>query len=135
MSSTQSDQWSVPMEVTDLDIAFPARGLELAPEWDDIPLEFRPVGSPTPEVRPYIDLADQLFNWYAGFAVGLKTNGVIEIKAGIEARTMQRHIQVVLLCYGFQHEHKIAAAAYLLSRWITFTEKGGADAQEEGPVG
>lgn len=106
-------RWEKPQEVSQIDLAFPARGLELAPtreqcrvamdEWDDATAD------------AIYGFGDAVFTWIAFGGPPITT---MYMKDGIDGETAWRHLQVVAGCYGFKHEHKIDALNYLAWRWM-----------------
>lgn len=106
MAKTKIDlsEWNSPAEVTDVDLAFPARGVQLVPPMSALPHE---IG------EGWLLIARRWF--YEGLPQGVS----FVAKEGISAEAAYRHLSVVLGCYGLKHEHKEAAAAWLMSRWLT----------------
>lgn len=102
-------RWETPTEVSDVDIAFPARGAELTPDYDALPPEFRN-GS-----DPWCHVAENAFH-------GRHGDLMMSIRPGIDFDKAARHLQCVMGTYATKHEHKIAGAAYLLSRWFKIAE-------------
>lgn len=103
-----AEQWSVPSPVSDIDIAFAARGPELTPDYEDVPDEFKRSGS------VWVRFIDHWFfrgNPTEAFEVGRPRDGV-------DAELAFRHLKVVLGTFGTKHEHKTAGAAWLLSLWF-----------------
>lgn len=98
-------QYSI-QEVTDVEMIFGARIVHLMPAQKDIPAEFKKAGA-----TKWERLADR---W---FARGLK--GVeLYPKDGIDLAKALRHLSTIMNSYEPQHEHKIAAVAYLMSQWF-----------------
>ena len=94
-----------PIEVADLDIAFPANISHLMPSYDEIPKEYK--GGHTKW--------NQLFNDWFFFGVQ-KLNLVPQ--DGIDKQKALRHIRAILGSFEPSHEHKEAACAYLFSQWF-----------------
>lgn len=94
----------LPQEVTDLDRAFPARGVELTPRDEDIPQDF-------PNRSAWEFFASALFSSFVADIQLLPAEGIDPAKAW-------RHIEVCLGTFGTRHERKIAGIAFLLSRWF-----------------
>ena len=110
--------FSKPFPVSDVDVAFPARALEIMPTWEHIPPEFR--GRGTKWNRIFRD-------WFY--------TGIYDIqmfmKEGIDGETANRHLKVIAGSYAPKHEHKEAAFVYLCSLWFTdITYKVGKDPNE-----
>lgn len=102
--------WVEPVEVSDLDLAFPAKGVELCPldvtaekAWERLSTHLWSEGidgvfllpRPSPSNRPNPD----------------------ESPAALSQRKV-RHLQVVLGCHDLSHGDKITGAAYLLQTWF-----------------
>jgi hypothetical protein len=96
--------FDTPHDVTDADCAFPARAMELMPEYSQIPDEFKR------SAHPWAQWQDE---W---FYRGLKQAPTP--KPGIDLRKAMRHLQVIQGSYAPKHEHKAAAVAFLASRWL-----------------
>ena len=105
---------SIP-EVSDVDIAFPARGDEFTPPWDEIPDEFKK--GQTPEVNLFSDL------FY-----GQPSSVTLEPREGVDREKAIRVLRVVMGTYGTKHEHKEAGWAYLVRQWFTL----GTETPEDG---
>lgn len=116
--SIEATDWSKPIEVSDVDLAFPARGVELVPKYDDLPKEFRDDSMcGHGEARIYFDMVNALISHYHcgdPFPSGFK----MELMEGVVSSKVDRHFRVVVMCYGLKHEHKVAGAAWLLSQWM-----------------
>lgn len=100
-----------PVEVTDLDLAFPAQVVgTLLPLWEDIPEEFQ-------HHRGYwTKLVD---TW---FALGLDKHPAT--KDGIDPKTAWRHLAACMRSFQPKHEHKVAGVAYLMSLWLVEPKEG-----------
>lgn len=94
-----------PIEISDVDFAFPARALEWMPALDEIPVEFRE------GLTLWNKAADRIFY---GSMEGIE----LEPKEGIDPYKAGRHIMAIMRSYAPKHEHKIAACAYLMSRFF-----------------
>ena len=93
-------------EVTDIEMIFGAKIAHLIPAYKDIPVEFKKAGA-----TKWERVADR---W---FARGLK--GVeLDPKEGVDLAKALRHLSTIMNSYEPQHEHKIAAVAYLMSQWF-----------------
>lgn len=97
------EELTQPSEVTDIDLAFPARGIELMPDLDIIPDEF--------QGNEWNRFAE---DW---FMFGWPEQGLFP-KEGVDPEKAVAHARVVLGCYGIKHEHKIAGVGFLLSLWF-----------------
>lgn len=107
-----SVNWNRPSPVTDIDLAFPARGLELAPPDELIPDTLD---------RKWLDFQQ---DW---FMYGLPEDCEIDLQPGVDGNEAMRHLRVVQGCYGLKHQHKQRAVAYLASLWfrdIRYTRPG-----------
>jgi hypothetical protein len=96
-----------PVDLNKATIAFPANALEFMPKWEDIPREFKSENSWTLFVS----------SWFHG-EVDVKKHGFLLVE-GIDGEKAFQHLSAVLRSYAPKHEHKIAAAGYLLSKWVT----------------
>lgn len=105
--------WNKPHDVTDIDIAFAARGPELTPDYAEVPDRFKNGATAEEQfVNHWFFRGNpfEAFNLY----------GPVE---GVDGDKAIRHLKVVLGTFGTKHEHKIAGAAYLVSLWFDRTEK------------
>lgn len=100
--------FSTPTAVHDVDVAFPARALEIMPDYDDIPEEFKQRSN---------EWVEFINTW---FGRGLDEKFSFEPKEHLagQGELIFRHLQVIMGSYAPKHEHKIAAAAYLSSLWM-----------------
>lgn len=121
LSEPLGDDFDQPKPVTDLDLAFPARGLELAPEWEKIPRKFRDEWDAGNEWTEFVS------DW---FARGWPERGLFA-RDDVDPELASQNLYVILGCYAFKHQHKLAAAGWLASRW--FAAVG--DSKEETSVG
>lgn len=94
--------WTTPHHVSDADVAFPARALELMPPHAEI---------------PDVDEKWQRFqsDW---FYRGLPSDTEIDLQPGIDGDVAFRHLRVIQGSFAPKHEHKMAAVAYLASLWF-----------------
>jgi len=92
-------------DVTDVELAFPAKGVERLPAWDDIPEDYRA------ERNPRCHFVQE---W---FMLGLKNPNIVP-KEGVDKEKALRHIHAIMGSYGPKHEHKIAGVAYLIDQWF-----------------
>lgn len=105
---TQSGMlYQSPVEVTDLDLAFPARGPELTPAYEVLP---------TPFVTA---LPDNLWrNLFNDVFRNIAEDVELIPKYGVDADLAWRHLRVVMGTYGTKHEHKEAGWVWLASLWF-----------------
>jgi len=99
-------------EVTDADIAFPARGEELTPLWDEIPKEFKlrfPSGT----------AENEFFN--AAF-FGPCRNQKYTPREGVDQTKALRVLKCVMSTRATKHEHKEAGFAFLVREWFENVE-------------
>lgn len=90
-----------PAGVDKVDLAFPARGMELTPE---APLAY-------PGKVKWERLAQHLFSHGAD---GVEFGTV----PGIDPDAAWLHVRVVLGCYGLPHQKKISGVGWLLFCWF-----------------
>ena len=113
-----------PVQITDADLAFPARALEFMPKWEDIPEEFRNGSS------PWCDLQR---TWFAyGLSERFSFQPATIDGALIDALAAYRQLAAIQGTYACKHEHKIAAVAYLASLWmesVIYSKPGTPDDQ------
>lgn len=102
----RADMRSIP-EVSDVDLAFPARGVEFAPPLSEIPELFRAGG--TKGHRFFSD-------WFGG-RVDWTRVGMLP-KEGVDPAAAFRVLQVVAGTWSIKHQHKESAVAYLLHEWF-----------------
>lgn len=99
------DPYAEPSEdIPDVQYAFPANLGPLVPPWTMIPDEFKTGRG------EWVRFAGR---W---FGTGFPESGVIR-REGIDAETAHRHLWTIMRSYSYKHEHKIAAVAWLASRW------------------
>lgn len=92
-------------EVTDVEIAFPARIEGMIPEYENIPEEFKHGGTKW----------NRLFSDW--FYSGVKDLQIIP-KEGIDVKKALRHIRCIIGSFEPQHEHKEAGVAFLMNEWF-----------------
>jgi len=124
MTITAAEKWAQPAEVSDIDIAFAARGPELTPDYADVPDEFKKHHG-----NAWVDF---ISHWFFN-GDPFKSFDVIGPKEGIDGERAIRHIKVVLSTFGTKHEHKEAGAAWLTSLWFESVSRKSADAGTEKP--
>jgi len=94
-----------PIEVSDVDVAFPSQVRHLLPPGGEAPT---PKGS------------QAAATWFYSGAEGLD----LRAKEGINARRALRHISCILGSYELKHEVKMHAVAVLLDMWFTWGPRG-----------
>lgn len=110
MTETTADKWAVPMDVTDLDIAFPANALEYMPAYEECREALRAL--PAKERARWINFQQ---TW---FFSGLPADVEFLLRDGIDGKKAIRHLRVIQGSFAPKHEHKEEAVAYLASRWF-----------------
>jgi len=111
MKSTSSsrilleDGFDQPQAVSEVDIAFPARAMEIMPAYRDIPSEFK-------------ERTNEWVKFQATwFSTGWPQAGLLR-NADVDSELAYRHLSVIQGSYAPKHEHKMAAVAWLASRWF-----------------
>jgi hypothetical protein len=97
-------KWETPQIVTDVDIAFGGNIDNLLPPLSEIPTEF------TEGWTKWNQLAEDLL-------FDRPLTGTISDREGIDVYVAARHIRAILKSYKPDHDHKIAGAAFLLSKF------------------
>ena len=82
---------------------------EMIPPYDVIPSPYR---AEFGEGKMWVELADRLFFRGNGQHVSYS------MQEGINSQLAFVNLRVILSSFELKHEHKIAAAAYLMSRWF-----------------
>jgi hypothetical protein len=100
----------MPVDITDVDAAFPAHVRHLMPPMADIPEPFQ-------HGNAWTRLASSIFFKGANAKAWKAKPGIDKLKA-------LRHIMCVLGSFEPAHEHKIAAVGYLLSQWFEPIKEG-----------
>lgn len=95
----------MPVEISDVELAFPAHALDFMPAMEDIPEEFGSFSNPW---------AKFVSTW---FAFGLGRFSFIPTE-GVDPNMAFRQLSAIMGSYQPQHEHKTAAVAYLSSVWM-----------------
>lgn len=95
--------WDMPIEITDLVLAFPADVTDLLPTYGEVPEEFKI------STNPWVRIVS---SW---FAFGLPADVEFHCKPGVDGETAFRQLSAVLRSFQPKHEHKIDGAAYLMS--------------------
>lgn len=104
MSETK---WTQPTEVSDIDVAFPAKVKHLMPSMEEIPEEFKRFSS-----HHYWQ------KMASGWFYSRITRDQLPPKDGVDQNKAIRHLKCVLGSFEPKHEHKEAAVAYLMSLWF-----------------
>lgn len=109
----------VPVEVTDVELAFGGRDLAtLLPDWSEIPEEFKKGRTKWNKLFSLI--------FFKGEAPGTFT-GV----EGIDPQKAGRHLRAVMKSREPKHEHKEAGVAYLMSLWFGDWDPTGGTTEEQ----
>lgn len=95
----------MPIEVSNFDMALPAKVSHMMPEYKEIPRTFE-------NQEKWERLVSE---W---FFCGVKNLNMTP-REGIDKAKALRHIKTIMGSFEPQHEHKGAACAYLLSLWFT----------------
>lgn len=101
-----NDSFDAPVEVSDVQLAFPGNVMHLMPAFDDIPSDYRS------NRRCW----EQRL-WIALFFFGLADLELLPAE-GIDPDKAFRHLRCIAGSFEPKHEHKEAALAYLTSRWF-----------------
>jgi hypothetical protein len=96
-----------PVEVTELQLAFPADAPERMPAWDDLPSEWKDRNSDAWQFCLVNDLLHR----------GLDDVALVPAE-GIDPERAWRHLLSITGSFAPRHEHKVAACAFLISRWF-----------------
>ena len=96
------DGFDTPREIPPVLYAFPAQVEALMPTWDAIPDDFKGQNKWTTYVS----------DWFLHGFTGLYT------REDIAGEAAYRHLDTILRSFQPKHEHKIAAVAWLASRWF-----------------
>lgn len=100
------DPYAQPQPISDIQLAFPANLGTLLPPMESIPTNY-----------PHKDYWTRIqHDWFAGT---LPDDFEMHANPGIDAQTAGRHLSALNGSYEPKHEHKIAAVAWLASRWFT----------------
>lgn len=104
-NNNTSDLYARPQQVDDLTLAFPAVLGDLLPPLEVIPDDY-------PHRREWLDFQGK---WFAGT---LPSGSAMEPAEGIDPATAGRHLGAIQRSFEPKHEHKMAAVAWLASRWF-----------------
>lgn len=99
------DLYALPQRVDDVMLAFPAGLGALLPPLEVIPAEY-------PHRQEWLEFQNK---WFAG---ALPPDSEMEPSDGVDAQIAGRHLTVLQRSYEPKHEHKMAAVAWLASRWF-----------------
>lgn len=102
--------WSKPVPVSDVEIAFPASAMELMPSWDECEAGLDRL--PREEKEKWLDFQG---SW---FSKGLSADAQFSLKDGIDGNAAFRQLMVLQGSFAPKHEHKMAGVAYLASLWF-----------------
>lgn len=119
--------WSHPTEVSDVDVAFPARALEVMPTREEA--EAGLAALPPDERQKWIQFQKDWFfkGLPATLQVALRTNNGVKV----DGEKAFRHLRVIQGSFAPQHEHKRDAVAYLASLWFADVAYEGFEIEEE----
>lgn len=101
--------WVEPWPMHDLDLAFPARGMDYAPTAEHCSSALEEL--PVMEKEKYLQFANYFF-------FGRPPIQQVMLREGIDGDMAFRHLMVVAGCYAFKHEHKLEALAVLAGMWF-----------------
>lgn len=110
--TADAGRWATPVQVTDLDIAFGGRAMELMPPYADIPDQFKDWGNTWAEFQA---------EWFSN---GLKS-GEFKAQPGVSVDYALRHLKAIQQSWEPKHEHKQAGVAYLASLWFVSATANG----------
>lgn len=99
------DLYGRPQVVDDVTLAFPAVLGSLLPPMEEIPADY-------PHCREWLEFQHK---WFAGT---LPSEAEMEPAEGIDAEVAGRHLAAIQRSFEPKHEHKMAAVAWLASRWF-----------------
>lgn len=116
----------MPVDISDVTLAFPANALELMPAMEDIPEDFR---SETTTSAPWYRFQSVWFSLGMHEKFSFQPAEIDEQK--VDARMAYRHLAAIQGSYAPKHEHKMAAVAWLASLWMESVIYGPPDAELE----
>lgn len=100
--SASTKDWSIPVDVSDVDVAFPASVIgRLLPTMAEIPSQFNNYNN----------------EWTGKAGKLMFTGGTVDLKEGIDRAKAFRQLKACLGSFEPKHEHKEAGVGYLLSLW------------------
>lgn len=100
-----TDAYAKPHVVDDVLLAFPAVLGDLLPPLEEIPDDY-------PNRREWLDFQHR---WFVGT---LPMDAEMQPAEGIDAEVAGRHLATIQGSFAPKHEHKMAAVAWLASRWF-----------------
>lgn len=116
-----------PVEISDIELAFPANALEWMPAEDEIPEEF------------WGDCWQRSL-WYELVFFGAEVDVQLYPVEGLDTEKAWRQLMGIAGSYVAKHQHKMASLAYLTSQWFvgakwrrsptSETKRGGAQPEE-----
>lgn len=106
METAIQEKWLKPQPVSKLDLVFGGGMDHLLPKYEEIPDDFK---------RDYNPWCEWQSKW---FFSGLKENEIPVAKEGIDQRVAFLHLKTIQGSFEPQHEHKMAAVAWLASLWF-----------------
>lgn len=106
-----NDDFDEPTAVSDVLLAFPGDIAHLMPKMSAIPQDFRDERS---DAVPWARAAMSFFMG-RDMPTLLCRHGITSVKA-------ERHLRAIAGSFEPKHEHKMAALAWLMSRWLEFPE-------------
>lgn len=98
-------------EISDVELAFPANALEWMPPMDEIPEEYRSGKAKECEIVR------------AWFFSGLSPKAEFFPREGVDPEKAVRALGATLGSYAPSHEHKEAAAAFMMASWFKKVRK------------
>ena len=107
--------WSKPIEVSDIDLAFPANVDHLMPEHSFCTAELDALPD---SGRFWIEFQRK---WFFN---GLPSTTTFNLRDGIDRSSAIRHLGAIQGSFQPKHEHKEAAVAYLASLWFESVDYG-----------
>ena len=105
-----TDRFSTPHQVADTETRLGGEMKTLLPSREEIPAEMW---------NGHTEWNKAASMW---FFRGLPKGTVFTPRPGIDVDSAKRHIKAILSSWEPKHEHKEAAAAYLLSKWFVNVE-------------
>lgn len=117
----------LPVEISDVSLAFPADALDYMPAWKDIPDDFK---RRTEASAQWHELAS---TWF-GQGLNAEYTGFLSVEVDgehLSGEMITRQISAILGSYAPKHEHKMAAVAYLLSLWLDSVVYGPAGCEKD----
>ena len=107
--SPPTERFRLPIPVSQVLVAFPAKVDHLVPAMSEIPPEF------LKQSNIYVMLAEEYFT-----TGGInRTGGGGTLKEGVLPEAMRAHMECVRKTFSLRQEHKIASLAFLFSCWVT----------------